>query len=169
MKVLAIDPGPTQSAWVLFDGERVLGHAIEPNDAFLLRLRQSRHLVRGGADRVVIEKVESFGMAVGEEVFETVFWSGRFAEAVARPRALDWRTRGWVGSDVPVHRIGRRAVKVALCGSARAKDANVRQALLDRFGPKGTKKSPGPLYGLTSHAWAALAVAVAYLDEGGCQ
>jgi hypothetical protein len=54
----------------------------------------------------------------------------------------------------------RRDVKLHLCGSARAKDPNIRQALLDRFGPVGTKKAPGPLYGVKSHIWSALAVAV---------
>jgi hypothetical protein len=36
----------------------------------------------------------------------------------------------------------------------------VRQALIDRLGPQGTKKNPGPTYGMRSHLWAALAVAV---------
>lgn len=115
-----------------------------------------RHL-RSGAyhwlDAVVIEKVESFGMAVGAEVFETVWWSGRFAEAV---------------DPVPVERIGRKAVKLAICADARAKDPNVRQALIDRYGGKeraiGTKASPGPLHGIAKDVWAALAVGVAWLD-----
>ena len=102
---------------------------------------------------VVIEKVEGFGMAVGAEVFETVFWSGRFAEA-AHP--------------LPVHRIGRKAVKLHLCGTHRAKDSNVRQALIDRYGGKdtaiGRKASPGPLYGVSGDVWAALAVAVTFAD-----
>jgi len=59
-----------------------------------------------------------------------------------------------------------------LCKNNRAKDANIRQALLDRFpatgGGKapqiGTKKQPGPLYGVTSHLWSALAVAVTWAD-----
>ena len=38
--------------------------------------------------------------------------------------------------------------------------ANIRQALLDLIGPQGTKKAPGPTYGVRSHEWAALAVAV---------
>ena len=103
-------------------------------------------------DQIVIEKVESFGMAVGAEVFETVYWSGRFAEA-AYP--------------IPVERIGRKAVKMHLCGSMRAKDANIRQALIDRYGGPdaiGKKASPGPLYGISGDVWSALAVAVTYSD-----
>ena len=66
----------------------------------------------------------------------------------------------------------RRAVKLHLCGSARAKDTNIRAALIDRFGGTGgrraavgLKASPGPLYGIRSHEWAALAVAVTWHDQ----
>ena len=79
-RLLALDPGTTRSAWIALDGrtQRPLGFGIEPNEGLVERLRAGREAF----DLVVIEKVESFGMAVGEEVFETVFWSGRFAEAV---------------------------------------------------------------------------------------
>ena len=71
---------------------------------------------------------------------------------------------------------GRRCrldVKLHLCKDSRAKDANIRQALLDRFpatgGGKtpqiGTKAQPGPLYGIKSHLWAALGVAVTFADK----
>ena len=59
-------------------------------------------------------------------------WAGRFAEAAHR---------------VPVVMLPRRAVKLALCGDSRAKDANIRQALIDRFGGSaavGRKAAPGP-------------------------
>jgi hypothetical protein len=49
-----------------------------------------------------------------------------------------------------------------------AKDANIRQAILDRFGGKekaiGKKANPGPLYGVKSHLWSALAVAL-YISD----
>jgi hypothetical protein len=45
-----------------------------------------------------------------------------------------------------------------------ANDAAVRDALLQLWGGKveamGSKKAPGPLYGMASHRWSALAVAV---------
>ncbi len=74
-----------------------------------------------------------------------------------------------------VDRVFRREVKLALCNSMQAKDANVRRALLDMYpatgGGKtpqvGTKGKPGPLYGVKSHAWAALGVGVAWgMREG---
>jgi hypothetical protein len=64
-------------------------------------------------------------------------------------------------------------VKLHLCGTNKAKDANVRQALLDMF-PRtgggavpqvGTKKEPGPLYGISTHAWPALGVAITALGR----
>lgn len=161
MRVLAIDPGPTKSAWVVYDDYHgdVLEHGHRENE-YVLELM---HAVSGGlwatgsvpaVGLVVIEKVESFGMPVGAEVFETVYWSGRFAEA-AQP--------------VSVKRIGRKAVKLSLCGSARAKDGNVRQALIDRYGGKdaaiGRKATPGPLHGIAGDVWSALAVAVAWSDR----
>lgn len=153
MKVYAIDPGYEESALVVFDGQRVLEHATLVNS----ELRQ--RLYRAYDDAVlVVEQIASFGMPVGAEVFETVFWSGRFVEA-------------WAGvvEIMPWHRVKRHEVKTALCGNQRAKDPHIRQALLDRFGPGrekavGTKRSPGPLYGISGDEWAALAVAVTWWD-----
>ncbi len=143
--ILAIDPGTTRSAWLRFDGTRPGGFGITTNDVLVKALRSG-----GLPDVVVIEKVESYGMAVGAEVFDTVWWAGRFAEAASR---------------VPVVMLPRRAVKLALCGDSRAKDANIRQALIDRFGGSaavGRKAAPGPLYGIARDVWSALAIAVAY-------
>jgi uncharacterized alpha-E superfamily protein len=88
-------------------------------------------------------------------VFETVFWTGRLFERA------HYRAR--------VERMPRRAVKVHLCHSSRAQDSNVRVALLDRFGGReraiGKKQTPGPLYGLKSHEWSALAIAITWWDQ----
>jgi hypothetical protein len=143
--ILAIDPGSAQSAWLRFEGGRPAGFAISANDLLVRALRTDSL-----PDVVVIEKVESYGMAVGAEVFDTVLWAGRFAEAAHR---------------VPVVLLPRRAVKLALCGDSRAKDANIRQALIDRFGGRaavGRKAAPGPLYGISRDVWSALAIAVTY-------
>lgn len=138
--ILSIDPGTTQSGFVRFDGRRVHSAGVLLNDAILRMVQASDD------DVLAIEKIEAMGMAVGAEVFETVHWSGRLLQA--------WR------EPAKVRRITRRAVKLGLCGSMRAKDPNIRQALIDMLGAPGTKAKPGPTYGVSSHAWAALAVAV---------
>lgn len=151
MRVLAIDPGPEFSAWLLLRDGQPSAFSKDINDQVL-------STVAGlDADVCAIEMVASYGMAVGREVFETCVWAGRFTQA--RYNAL---------YDI-VHPVYRRDVKLHLCGSARAKDANVRQALIDRYGPGkeraiGRKATPGPLYGLTGDCWAALGVAVTVAD-----
>jgi hypothetical protein len=134
VKVLAIDPGPEQSALLGYDTERrqILDKMILENPKALHDVRHLESLY----DHLVLEWITSYGMAVGSEVFDTCRWCGRFEEA-------------W-GGDVTL--LTRRVIKLHLCGTTRAKDANVRQALLDRFGPGkkraiGCKAEPGPLYG----------------------
>ncbi|HBC95047.1 MAG TPA: hypothetical protein DCZ10_19680, partial [Pelotomaculum sp.] len=63
-----------------------------------------------------------------------------------------------------MERVYRKDEKINLCGSMRAKDGNIRQALIDRFGIVGTKKSPGWFYGVSKDVWAAIAVGVTYYD-----
>lgn len=144
-QVIAIDPGNTQSAVLMWNGESVLKSTILPNHEVLSLLREEKH----SQTILAIEMVESFGMAVGKEVFETVYWIGRFVQ-LWDPYRYD--------------RIGRKEIKLHLCQSVRAKDANIRQALIDRFGIVGTKKNRGKLYGVKSHLWSALAVAVTFWD-----
>lgn len=143
MKILAIDPGTEDSGWCEYESGRVIRSGIESNDDVLLLIEQT------DARACAIEMVASYGMAVGKEVFRTVWWSGRFAQ--------HW---DWVGASGPAIEIYRQDVKLHLCKSPRAKDANIRQALIDMLGPQGTKAAPGPTYGVKSHAWAALGVAV---------
>lgn len=146
MTILAIDPGPSQSAYVLWDGKVILECGILDNQN-MLRLLEARPR---NAD-VVIERIESYGMAVGREVFETCFWTGRFIGAADAWQAI---------SLVP-----RREVKLHLCGSARAKDSNIIQALKDRFGGKGTKQKPGMTYHLKADIWQAFALGCTVHDQ----
>ena len=137
-EILAIDPGPLKSAFVRWDGERVIECAWIDNADVRETIRMCWQ------SQIAIEMIASYGMAVGADVFQTCVEIGRMVEAAGGCVSL----------------VFRRDVKLHLCGSARAKDSNIRQALLDRFGPVGTKKTPGPLFGVKSHIWSALAVAV---------
>lgn len=150
MLCLAIDPGPTESAYVLWDGKVVSACAIMANESLIATLGPIKFSAE--PDAMVVEKIECMGMAVGAETFETVWWSGRFADR--------WERLGGLQDRMP-----RRSVKMHLCQSMRAKDANIRQALIDRFGKPGTTKNPGVLFGISSHKWAALAIAVTYIDQ----
>lgn len=150
MKVLSIDPGTDRSAWLVLRDGVPLRFGIKANAELVWDVASCGE--RGSVDLIVIEQIESFGMPVGREVFETVRWAGRFEQA-AHPLSVVW--------------IPRRAVKLALCQSPKANDASIRQALIDRFGGSsaiGRKADPGPLYGITKDVWSALALAVTQLE-----
>jgi len=144
--LLAIDPGTTHSGYVVMDADGVQLSGVAENGEMF-------ELIAAHGSNIAIEMIASYGMAVGREVFETCLWIGRFMQAAGPDR---------------VRLVYRKDVKLHLCGSPRAKDANIRQALIDRWGGKaeavGTVKKPGPLYGVKSHAWAALGVAVTALE-----
>ena len=148
MRILAIDPGNQQSAYALLDADlRPVKFAKKSNDEVM---KDCITILEEKTTVVVIEMIASYGMAVGKEVFETCVWIGRFIERLA-PETYNL--------------IYRREEKENLCGSMRAKDSNIRQALIDRFGVVGTKKNPGWFYGVSKDVWAAIAVGVTYHDK----
>lgn len=150
MNLLAIDPGPVVSGWVLVDTAtlKVLASGKESPTSEVISAVRKNEIAGLPFDSVACEMIASYGMAVGAEVFDTCTRIGRIEEA--------WEsTTGGI-----VRRVFRQKAKMHLCNSPRAKDANVSQALKDKLGEVGTSKSPGPLYGIAKHAWAALAVAV---------
>ena len=165
MRILAIDPGTIRSAYVVYEWSgcavgSVLAHGIYSNDKILSVVATTHH------DHMAIEMIASYGMAVGATVFETCVWIGRFIQK----DACNWRQPHRDGAHTKVY---RKDVKMHLCGSPRAKDANVRQAIIDMYpatgGGKtpqvGTKSKPGPLYGVSKDVWAALGVAITYRDS----
>jgi hypothetical protein len=151
--ILAIDPGNTHSAYVIIDPatRRPLEHDKVHNDELLERISDFY-------GHVCIEMVASYGMPVGAEVFDTCVWIGRFIEAHVQISGLEPRL------------IKRQPVKFHHCGSARAKDSNITQALIDRFAPgqpnrgKGTKAAPGWFHGFAADIWQAYALAVYAAD-----
>ena len=124
--ILAIDPGTTYSGWCLLEDSEPVEWGWDDNEEIIKRLVNS---TAGGSwfggifVHLVIEDVSHYGMPVGKDVFDTVRWAGRFHQAVAIPR---------LGIDVTY--IKRPDVKLHLCGSPRANDSTIRQALIDRFG-----------------------------------
>ncbi len=150
--IIGIDPGPAKSGWVLLDDKRLHACGVDDNHTVADNLRRHQKWFPA------IEMIASYGMAVGKETFDTCVWIGRFIEQCFEPDE--------------VRLIFRKDIKIHICDNAHAKDANVRQALIDMFPPTGggsikqigTKKEPGPLYGMNTHAWAALGVAVTARD-----
>ena len=163
MRILAIDPGTEQSAALVYRDGCMERAGIYPNEELVTRICGGRPEHRCGThcivgDVLAIEMIASYGMPVGASVFETCVWIGRFIQEFGGPHEM----------------VYRREVKLHLCDSPRAKDGNVRRALIDRFpatgGGKdpqiGIKKKPGPLYGFHDDMWAALGVAITFAERG---
>lgn len=140
--ILAVDPGTTESAYLKYDGDKILGFGKIPNEELFLLIAEEDSNVL-----LAIEMVASFGMPVGREVFETCVWIGKFE----------------VIHSGPVRRLFRKTVVAHICGDVKAKDVNIRAALVDMFGGSlaiGNKKKPGVCYGISKDMWSALAIAV---------
>ena len=157
-RILAVDPGTTESAFALLDlgTLKPLHFGKVANERVLMICKGTLGLgdeePLNQMDAFAIEMVACYGMPVGKEVFETVFWIGRF-----------WESLPFI---VPRHRLYRKHdVCMNLCHDTRAKDPNIRQALIDRFGPVGTKREPGWFYGVSKDVWSAIAVGVTYADK----
>ena len=152
--IVGIDPGPLTSGLVVYEDGRV---------------------------------VRAYKAATIEQVrFEILALTGRFAAEVVvectsagPPSTSVVQTTEVVGRilercDVALvrsHSYYRREVLQALCCARKGnKDSLVRLACIelhggDKSAAVGTKKNPGPLYGVTSHAWQALGVVMAHITH----
>ena len=148
--ILAIDPGNVMSGYVYMDNNLIpiMFGKIENNEL----MNSITYGDFADCDYVAIEMIASYGMAVGATVFDTCVWIGKFSEKIYNTMELK-----------PTY-IYRKDEKINLCGTMKAKDTNIRQALIDRFGIVGVKKSPGFFYGFKADIWAAMAVGVTFSD-----
>lgn len=164
--ILAIDPGNEESGVVLIregDLKPLVAEKID-NEQLLYKICAGEYQDLSRAEsinHVAIEMIASYGMAVGKSVFETCVFIGRLMETIHFANQL---------SKVQIKYIYRKDEKMNLCGSMKAKDSNIVQALIDRFAPnipnkgKGSKKEQGWFYGFKADIWAAYAVGVTYHD-----
>lgn len=164
MKVLGLDPGSSASALVVWDADRLrVRQKWKLPNADLARLLVSFEIEdaigRDADTTLVIESTSAYtvpggrqGRFMPQQLLETVEWSGYFR-------------RCWHQVGGTVERLDRRKVKLHLLGRASGTDAHVRAALLELVGPQGTKKAPGPTFGMRADLWAALAVAYVWQDQ----
>lgn len=152
--ILSIDPGNKESAYCLIEKKtyKPIEFGKLDNNRLIDKINSLENSLEN-IDRLVIEMVANYGMPVGKEVFDTCVWIGRFVEEFIN----------YVNPQYTY--IYRKDVKMNLCNSMRAKDSNIRQALIDRFGEVGTKRKKGWFYGFKADIWSAYAVGITYLDN----
>jgi len=114
--ILGLDPGNLQSGWVIYDPRElnVPWSGTTPNED----LKTQLEVFSETCSLMVMETMRPRGMPTSLQEMETLIWSGRFIEAWNRPYRMVYRDKA----------------KLHLCGKMAAKDTNVRQALIDRFG-----------------------------------
>lgn len=173
-----VDPGTEKSGFVLFDDEqnRVVFSYEFKNEVIRSILRSESYFSNIPSvdtwDTFFIEDIEGMGLEVGKNVFQTVKWLGKFIEAYeysTKKKAVEI-FRG----DEKITLCGAKTFVNPITGKRKAvSDSQIRQAVIDRFPPLGggktpqvgTKKEPGPLYGVTGHCWQALAVLITGLEN----
>lgn len=151
MRYLGIDPGTTHSGVVVWaDDERRVLYADNVEN-YELRKNFGPLLVQYAPYLCVLETLSPRGMALGNSTFQTLVWVGRFIEVA-------WRY------DVTAKLMTRDEIKRELLGRTNvpSADSKIVQLLKDEVGEKGTKKAPGPTYGVSKHAWQALGAVWAY-------
>lgn len=153
MEVLAIDVGTTESGFVIMQMPfKLIRFGKVTNEELLDIVKTEKY------KKLVYEEFQSFGMPMGISTIKSITWNGRYIQS-----ALD------MGKEV--HHVTRKEEKLCLCGSLKAKDSNIRQALIDRYAKfdfktgKGTKKNPDTFHGVSKDAWQAIAVGVTYYEN----
>jgi len=157
MKVFAIDPGNTKSAYCVIDAD-----TLRPLDFGILANERVRFIIReykfSEEDVAVIEKLQSYGNLIGRDVLDTAFWIGRFYECLIRKVMNEPQL------------LLRMEVKTHICLDSKAGDPNIRRALIDRFCThdyrtgKGSVKNPDWFHGFRDDIWAAYAVGLTLIE-----
>lgn len=154
--ILAIDPGNEYSAYVLLNDDMSIVEANKVENLEMMNIANKLSIEELDM-RVAIEMVACYGMAVGKTVFDTCVFIGQLKQI-------------FFENGKKAEFIYRQDEKMTLCNSMKAKDANIRQALIDRYAKfdfkngKGTKANPDTFYGFKADMWAAMAVAHAYKE-----
>lgn len=191
MNILAIDPGTTESAYVVYDTATMVlgdfGKVLNETMDEIVEIKADRSY----CEHMAIEMPACYGMVTGQTVMETCRWVGIFQKGFGEEHtSLVYRKKR-------NNELGIESVTMHLCNSTRAKDPNIRQAIIDKYGGEdiaiGNKKCPkckgkgwfgsgrsvcmvcngnqweyppGPLCGVTKDVWSAIAVAITFAETG---
>lgn len=128
---------------MLFDttNRLIIEHCKTDNESVL------KLIERWDYEAFAVERVASFGFKVGQTIFDTIEWQGRFLQAAL-----------FAGKAKTYDRLFRKSVVARLCGTATANDTKVRAALLERYGKTYIKSLN------TTDQRSALAIATVWSD-----
>jgi len=163
--VLGIDPGPETHGAVVYDTDarRVLWSAKAIESIDLETKVNTLHGAGLRPFRIVIERPAAMGVigvGMAGHMLNTAWVAGRLAGVRGEVHAIKIET------------MTRREVlrHLGVLSGKGSSDSRVRAACIADHetpgGPPavGRKASPGPLYGVSSHAWQALGLVLAWLE-----
>ena len=185
--ILCSDPGSRTTGWVILESTQgplpnLHDHGNTPTAEFLERLRS----VELGITAAVIEHVGHYGtgMPAGADVFDTCMLSGRMHEILESGRGVS--VEKIRRQTIKTHLCSRATAKKShvrqavidrwggdqgaigakKCQRCKGKGWSGRgRPTCCTCGGDGWDIPPGPLHGVTDHAWDALAAGVYYWDE----
>lgn len=175
MKIMAIDPGTTESAYVILDDQyQILSADKVGNDVILSIIADAP-----GLDAVIIEDIEprysstdksAAGAVMGQSTIETIKAFGRFSwQASLRGLMVGSIFRRDERSClIPTKRNGLPPLPETAPKHA---DGQIRVSLIRRFARhdkergRGTMANPDTFYGFHGDMWQAMAVGVTWLDQ----
>jgi len=160
MVVVGVDPGPVTHGVVIYDAtaRRVLW-SCKASPTW----EATDKAIRYSVGRIVIERPAAMGgLGTGKvgHMLDTAWEGGRM-------------TANFQLAGIPVHEMTRRQVlrELGVMSGTGSADSRVRRACIADHetpgGPPavGRKATPGPLYGVSSHAWQALGAVLAWLES----
>jgi len=173
--ILAIDPGTKQSAYSLIrDDYSIVSANKLPNEEVLELVHHGEY------DVLAVECMEprfhapgagkNMGLRIGDEVYETCIWIGRFMEAAcARGKQIFRVFRSEERARlIPTKKNGLPPLtgKVGESGDSKMRAALIaRFARHDKVNGKGRAANKDFFYGFRADMWNAFAVGVVCLDR----
>ena len=175
MKIMAIDPGTTESAYVILDDQYQIFSADKVGNDVILSIIADAP----GLDAVIIEDIEprysstdrsAAGAVMGQSTIETIKAFGRFSwQASLRGLMVGSIFRRDERSClIPTKKNGLPPLPETAPKHA---DGQIRVSLIRRFARhdqergRGTKANPDTFYGFHGDMWQAMAVGVTWLDQ----
>lgn len=153
--VLGIDTGSVETGVCLIERRTckpLFFGKISNNELFSFFANIKEHL---NNCEIAYEQFKNYGMPMGDSTINSIQWNGRIIQHLIENYV----------EEKYVYPVMRVEEKMHICNSMKAKDSNIRQALIDRFGEVGTKKNPGFFYGFKKDVWSAFAVAITHISK----
>jgi hypothetical protein len=146
LKIMGVDPGSAETAYCLVNEDLSIMRANKiSNQEFLNYLSMIRFPFE-----LAIEGIQSYGMVVGREIFDTCYMIGRTYQVCENSS---------IGKAI----YNRPEYARAICGVGKVNDAVLRQVLMTRFGGDRKGEPLNQLKGC-SDLRSAFAVAVYHAD-----